>query len=122
MKKIHPESCMGCRFAIEHRDHMRNGEQVRCAKAEQLFGDNIKGGKRWVSIRKGKNGDHLKSKCGTFEPFIGDSSTQKSTEPQRKVKRLCAGCNGSGQKKVKFMNGFEHMKCYDCDGQGSVIV
>jgi hypothetical protein len=120
--KVHPESCFGCRFALEFQDKPRTGEQVRCGKAEQLFGTDLKGKKRWVDVRKGKNGDYLKAKCGTFEPFTGDDSRSPDVEePAQKVKKLCGKCNGSGNVKVKFINSYEYMNCHACGGQGSIV-
>ena len=118
MRKIHEQSCYGCRFALEARNHVRHGEQVRCAKAEELFG-----GERWVGVRIGKNGDILKSKCGRFEPFVGDSSRAPDNEkPKEKLMRACDSCKGSGRVIIKFVNSTEVMKCYKCQGKGMVEI
>jgi hypothetical protein len=109
-------NCYECRFALEAKTHPRTGEQVRCAKAQELFG-----GERWVDVRRSeKTGKLLKAKCGTFEPFQGDSSRAPDTEPPQRVKKLCKPCNGSGKVAVIFVSGKEHMKCHHCDGKGKV--
>jgi hypothetical protein len=115
LKKCHEQSCYGCRFALEARNHVRLGEQVRCAKAEELFG-----GERWVNVRKGKTGDILKSKCGEFQPFVGDDSTAPDPKPQPKVMAVCDSCKGSGKLIIQFAHSREAMKCYKCKGKGKV--
>lgn len=112
MQRVHEESCYGCRYAIEARNLPRHGEQVRCKMAEELFG-----GERWVNVRKGKNGDILKSKCGKFEQFQGDNST--APEP-KKEQKTCETCKGRGQIKISFLSGDKFMKCHTCEGTGKV--
>ncbi|AYP68749.1 hypothetical protein BpsS36_00043 [Bacillus phage vB_BpsS-36] len=110
------KSCYGCRFALEGRNHVREGEQVRCGKAEQLFG-----GERWVTVRKSKRGHYLKSKCGRFEAFQGDDSTAPDLQRlKKKSKKRCRKCQGSGKLTVTFVNGPESMKCHNCKGAGSL--
>jgi hypothetical protein len=113
-------NCYGCKFALEARNQPRTGEQVRCAKAEELFGTkNIKGGERWVDVRRSeKTGKLLKSKCGTYEPFQGDSEVTEEEDPVEKILTTCYECNGTGQKKISFLNGYQFMECWDCKGFG----
>lgn len=112
-------NCYGCRFALEARNHPRLGEQVRCAKAQELFG-----GERWVDVRRSeKTGRLLKAKCGTFEPFVGDSSRAPDPEkPARQVVKTCPSCKGSGRVIIKFVSGSEAMKCHKCKGKGKIPV
>jgi hypothetical protein len=111
--------CYGCKFAKEARDLPRQGEQVKCAKAEELFG-----GERWVDVRRSKKtGKLLKAKCGEFQPFIGDQDmTPEETPEKSKARRTCSQCNGTGQQKIKFINDFKYMNCTKCDGEGNVEV
>lgn len=112
MIKVHDQSCYGCRFALEARNLPRHGEQVRCQVAEELFG-----GTRWVNVRKGKNSDILKSKCGKFEPFQKDDSI--APEP-KKEQVTCKTCKGKGRVTISFMSGSQLMKCHKCKGTGKV--
>lgn len=114
-------NCYSCKFAMEHRKHIRLGEQMRCAKAEELFGtDNIKGGQRWVDIIKsGKTGEPLKAKCGQYEPIEIAPETFKITEP-KKVKVVCKHCLGNGKVNVKVMSGTQRVNCRFCEGKGRV--
>jgi ribosomal protein L37AE/L43A len=116
------QSCYGCKFALEARDLPRQGEQVRCAKAEELFGTDLKGGKRWVDVRRSeKTGKLLKPKCGTYEPFTGDDSVTTVEEPEKEtVKVSCHYCKGSGKKKVRIGTHSEVWNCHHCNGKGSV--
>jgi hypothetical protein len=117
VRKLHEKSCYGCKYAIEARDHMRKGEQVRCKVAEELFG-----GTRWVNIRTGKNGDVLKSKCGEFEPFQGDETKTPDPKDETQVEiitDICDTCNGAGKLVLSFGTGQrKHMSCKKCDGKG----
>lgn len=112
MTKLHSKSCYGCKFAVEFRDHIRHGEQVRCGWAEEEFG-----GTRWVDVRKGVNGDVLKSKCGQFKSFLEDGElfpeTPKEYEP-------CKTCTGSGSVKIKYLYYEKLEECKKCKGTGEV--
>jgi hypothetical protein len=118
------QNCYGCRFAIEARNHPRHGEQVRCLKAEELFGRTKKDEPRWVDVRRSeKTGKLLKPKCGQFQPFVGDDSTAPDPEKmKRKVTRMCDSCRGSGRVIIKFVSGTEAMKCHKCKGKGKVEI
>jgi hypothetical protein len=107
--------CYGCKFAMEARNLPRKGEQVRCGKAEELFG-----GERWVDVRRSeKTGKLLKAKCGEFQPFIGDESvTPEPDKPKKTV--VCEKCSGSGQQKFKFINDYKFIRCSQCEGKGKV--
>lgn len=109
------ESCYGCRFALESRAHRREGEQVKCAKAGELFG-----GERWVNVRKGKKGQYLKSNCGEFQAFQGDDSTAPDPSKKARIKRRCGKCQGAGRLHVTFIDKQESMKCYECKGAGNI--
>jgi hypothetical protein len=113
------QNCYGCRFALEARNHVRHGEQVRCAKAEELFG-----GERWVNVRRSeKTGRLLKPKCGQFQEFVGDNSRVPDHEkPARKVMKACQSCKGSGMTKIQFVSGAVVVKCYKCKGKGKIPV
>lgn len=102
---------------MEARNHVRHGEQVRCQKAEELFG-----GERWVNVRRSeKTGKLLKPKCGQFQDFIGDNSRAPDPEkPKRKIVRTCDSCKGSGKVMIKFISGIEAMKYHKCNGKGKV--
>jgi DnaJ-class molecular chaperone len=105
------KNCYDCRFALKARRHFRHGEQVRCKKAEELFG-----GERWVNILP-------ESKCGMFEDFVGDDS--RAPEPTAlvpKVKAKCNLCKGSGKARIQFMDEVEFVKCHRCDGKGEIIL
>jgi hypothetical protein len=118
------QNCYGCRFAIEARNHPRHGEQVRCAKAEEMFGL-VKGkDPRWVDVRRSeKTRKLLKPKCGQFQDFIGDNSRAPDPEkPARKVVRKCPSCQGSGRVLIQFVSGTEAMKCHKCKGEGKIPV
>lgn len=106
------KDCYSCKFAVEARNLPRTGEQVRCARAEELFG-----GERWVDVRKGKKGQLLQAKCGEFQSFQG--SEDRHPEPPKPTV-LCDKCDGKGQKKVKFVNEYKYVKCPKCDGVGKV--
>jgi hypothetical protein len=110
-------NCYGCRFAREARELPRQGEQVRCAKAEELFG-----GTRWVNVRRSdKTGKLLKSKCGTYEPFTGDDSVEPELMGQKPTsKKPCANCSGTGKQKIRFIDGFKSVACTKCEGKGNV--
>lgn len=110
------QNCYGCRFALEARNHVRNGEQVRCAKAEEMFG-----GERWVNVRRSeKTGKLLKPKCKQFQPFVGDTSRAPDPKPKRQVVKTCSSCKGSGRVIIKFMSGNEAMMCHKCKGKGKI--
>lgn len=97
--------CFGCRFALGLKP---NGKQMRCAKAEQLFG-----GTRWVDVLP-------ESKCGKFEPFVGDDSRAPS-QPPNKIKKKCAKCLGMKTKRYRSLKGgYEWIKCPYCDGKGEI--
>jgi hypothetical protein len=105
------KNCYACRFALEARNHHRHGEQVRCKKAEELFG-----GVHWVNILE-------ESRCGMFEPFIGDNSRAPDPEQnQPKVKATCNTCRGSGKARVLFIDEVVFIKCHRCGGKGYVII
>lgn len=113
------KNCWNCKHALEARDHVREGEQVRCGFAEKEFG-----GTRWVNVRKSeKTGKYLQAKCGQFQPFIGDDSTAQEVveEETPKVKVVCKRCKGSGRLRVQFLNSVEHMKCHGCEGKGNIL-
>jgi len=109
------KNCYDCKFALRARHKIRTGEQVRCEKAEELFG-----GERWVDVRRSeKTGKLLNSKCGTFEHFKGDE--ELTPEPTvETVKVACKRCNGSGKIRVKVMDRNEQTKCTNCNGEGKV--
>jgi hypothetical protein len=113
------QNCYGCRFALEARNHVRQGEQVRCSKAEELFG-----GERWVNVRRSeKTGRLLKPKCGQFQDFVGDSSRAPDPEKlARKVMKTCESCKGSGRVIIQFVSSTEAMRCHKCKGKGKVPI
>lgn len=112
-------NCYGCRFAIDQRDHVREGEQVRCAKAEELFGTNLKGGKRWVDVRRSeKTGKLLKAKCGTFESITPADFQSDAPEVATKAQACCPVCKGSGLRSYKVGELTNQSKCYKCQGKG----
>lgn len=92
------QNCYGCKYALEARNLPRYGQQVRCQKAEELFG-----GKRWVNV-------NLTGfpKCGEFEPFTGNTSV------------TCDLCRGTGQIGIKLVSKVEPMKCHKCSGKGVI--
>lgn len=118
------KNCYDCKYAIASRDLPRQGEQVRCAMAEELFGTkNIKGGERWVNVRKSeKTGKLLNSKCGTFEPFIGDESQAPEVELPEDVTLSieCSTCRGTGKMNVRIMMENQSVECTSCQGKGSI--
>lgn len=94
------KNCFGCRFALESREY--KGE-IRCAKAEQLFG-----GKRWVQFKE-------VATCGNFEPFQGDESRAPDLpEETPEVKIVCNTCKGTGYVMVPFVFKSERTKCPHC--------
>lgn len=113
------QNCYDCKFALEARKHVRQGEQVRCMKAEEMFG-----GERWVNVRRSeKTGKLLKVKCGQFQPFVGDETRHPDPEkPKRQVVRTCDSCKGLGRVQIKFLSGTEAMKCYKCKGKGKIPI
>lgn len=114
------KNCYDCVFAKEARNLPRTGEQVRCAKAEELFGTNIKGGKRWVDVRKSeKTGKILNSKCGTFEAFQGNEDVAPEVP---KETTQCLHCKGEGKVQVKVMAESYLATCSKCNGAGKVEV
>jgi DnaJ-class molecular chaperone len=103
------KNCFGCRFAKEARNHVRNGQEVRCGKAEELFG-----GTRWVKVLP-------EAKCGTFESFQGDDSRAPDKEAPQKVKKVCGHCKGSTQvRMINIYDKVELVKCHVCNGKGSI--
>lgn len=118
------KDCLNCIFALEHREHIREGEQVRCGKAEELFGTQIKGGKRWVNVLKSEQtGKVLKAKCGQFKPLVGDdfsADSVKTVSQTAKVNKVCSKCHGAGMVNVKVMARTEAVKCNLCNGKGKI--
>jgi hypothetical protein len=115
MKTLKP-SCSNCKFAKDFRNHVRQGEQVQCGKAEELFG-----GERWVDIRKGKNGQDLKPKCGEHEEFAVEDIIKvkpRNSAPKGNALRKCGACNGAGQIRVKVLVGYSMKVCTTCNGKG----
>lgn len=102
-------NCYGCRFAIQSREHFRHGNQVKCLKAETLFG-----GERWVNVLE-------ESKCGHYEPFVGDDSTAPELAAP-KVVTNCNNCNGTGKITIWKMNQRTVVNCSKCDGKGTRLV
>lgn len=111
-KQVSERSCYGCKFALEASTHPRHGEQVRCMKAEELFG-----GTRWVNVMQDNEGNITESQCGTFEPFYGDDS--EAPEPPKEMV-TCKTCNGKGSKMIQFMEGPKFEDCVRCKGTGKV--
>lgn len=121
------KSCLTCRFAMEHRDHVRLGEQVRCGKAEELFGTHLKGGKRWVNVQKSPKTDNVvNSKCGTWEHILDGEFAVGKPEPAKlavaKVHqgKYCPRCGGAGKLTVKVMAESKLTNCQMCQGTGRV--
>lgn len=116
-------NCYGCKHAIEQRDHIREGEQVRCAMAEKLFGTDLKGGKRWVDVRRSKKtGKLLNAKCGTFDEITPQDFEEA---PAQKVvvkagSRSCPICKGSGMSNYKVSEVTMRSKCNRCNGKGEI--
>lgn len=118
------KSCLTCRFAIEHRNHIREGEQVRCGKAEELFGTQLKGGKRWVNVQKSLKGNVINSKCGTWEHILDGDFVVTPDQPVKlqvaKASKYCPKCGGAGKVSVKIMNENKIATCHSCQGTGRV--
>jgi DnaJ-class molecular chaperone len=105
------KNCYGCRFAIGARNHHRYGEQVRCKKAEELFG-----GERWVDVLE-------ESKCGYYEDFVGDTSKAPDPEETRpKARAVCNLCKGTGRVRIQLMDEVGFVKCHKCDGKGHITL
>jgi len=116
MTKHEKFTCYDCAFAVMARVHVRDGEQVRCLKAEELFG-----GERWVNVRRSeKTGKLLKPKCKQFRPFIGDTTRYPDKNAPRRYRKTCDICSGKGTITVSFMDGTELMRCYKCNGKGKI--
>jgi len=115
-------NCYGCKFALGARNHVRYGEQVRCQKAEELFGTDVKGGERWVDVKRSeKTGKLLKAKCGEFQPFVGDTSEVTVTAPTLET-QICETCKGTGEVIIRFTEKSKAMKCNKCNGMGEVSI
>lgn len=97
-------NCYDCKFAREAREHFRYGEQVRCTKAEELFG-----GTRWVDVLE-------ESKCGTFESFEGDTEVGFSELDFKK--KLCPRCRGGRTQVVARKPKLIEADCHYCHGKG----
>lgn len=101
--------CFGCKFAMEARKDRRRGDQVKCAKAKELF--NYKG---WVDAKE-------VSTCGTYEPFQGSPiEEQLKIEAPKKVMHQCTSCRGKGVIVIMIGSDQQSMKCQVCKGSGEL--
>jgi hypothetical protein len=102
------KNCFGCRFALGYKDYKG---QVRCGKAEELFG-----GERWVNFKE-------VATCGTYEPAKGDETVHAEPEEPKKevVKVFCTTCAGTGRVSIQFVDKQENMNCHICKGKGNIV-
>lgn len=101
--------CFSCKFAIEARNDIRRGSQVKCQKAKELF--NYKG---WVDAKD-------EATCGTHEPFKGSPiDEQLKIEAPKPVKVKCTSCQGRGMVIIMIGDEQQSMKCRICEGHGTV--
>jgi hypothetical protein len=103
------KNCFNCKFAVE--DHSYKG-QVRCAKAEELFG-----GKRLVEAKE-------VATCGTWESLVDElieTDFKVATPVEDMVVSLkvsCSVCNGKGVVIAKLLSGTKSVTCHKCNGGG----
>ena len=121
------KNCDTCKFALEHRNHVRLGEQVRCGKAEELFGvHGMKDGKRWVNVLKSpKTGNVINAKCGTYESALDEPLTAQmpvKLVPASTIKKVCSVCHGTGKVMVRMNFQNQMGECHTCKGAGRVDV
>ncbi|AGE60811.1 hypothetical protein I907_gp47 [Bacillus phage Eoghan] len=112
-------SCYHCKHAKDFKDLPRTGEQVRCAKAEEMFG-----GERWVDVRRSeKTGKLLKPKCGQYEnaaeEILSMSRSQSASFIAKKMPLIkCTNCHGKGKLIVNVGGTREYSTCGKCHGRG----
>lgn len=110
-------NCYMCKYAVDSRNDFHKGEQVRCAKAEELFPELRS--PQWVNVRIGVKGQLLKPKCGQYE-FIGDSLNDVVVTAPTNQKAQCPMCRGAGRVRIKMMARTVDEQCYTCKGKGEV--
>jgi hypothetical protein len=103
------KNCFNCKFAVE--DHTYKG-QVRCAKAEELFG-----GKRLVEAKE-------VATCGVWESVVDQLiENDFMVEGEEKVVsqvNVCTVCKGKGVLVTQLMHSTKTVDCHKCKGSGQV--
>lgn len=96
-------NCETCKFALDIRTTSRNGEQVKCQKASELFG-----GERWVDLLE-------EAQCGTYEEFDIESIPEFIPN---ETDEKCSRCHGTGEQTVMIMMEARKKLCPICKGKG----